>query len=76
MFRLGGTARKNFSLGGIEELIEKLNEKSIIAVDTETSSINPQEADLVGVSVCYEPNKAFYIPVSYTHLTLPTNREV
>ena len=47
----------------LDELIKKLNEKSIIAVDTETSSLNPQEADLVGISVCYEANEAFYIPV-------------
>jgi len=38
----------------LDELIKKLDEKSVIAVDTETSSLNPQEADLVGVSLCYE----------------------
>ena len=53
----------------LDELIKKLNERSIIAVDTETSSLNPQEADLVGVSVCYEPNEAFYIPVSHKETT-------
>jgi DNA polymerase-1 len=53
----------------LDELIKKLNQRSIIAVDTETSSLNPQEADLVGVSVCYEPNEAFYIPVSHKDIT-------
>ncbi len=53
----------------LDELVKKLNERSIIAVDTETSSLNPQEADLVGVSVCYEPNEAFYIPVSHKETT-------
>ena len=53
----------------LDELIKKLNEKLIIAVDTETSSLNPQEADLVGVSVCYEANEAFYIPVGHKETT-------
>ncbi|RPG94805.1 MAG: DNA polymerase I, partial [Candidatus Pelagibacter sp. TMED286] len=53
----------------LDELIKKLNEKSIIAVDTETSSLNPQEADLVGVSLCYEANEAFYIPVGHKETT-------
>jgi DNA polymerase-1 len=53
----------------LDELIKKLDEKSVIAVDTETSSLNPQEADLVGISVCYEANKAFYIPVGHKEKT-------
>ena len=40
----------------LDKLIKDLNTKGIISVDTETSSLNPQEAE----------------PVSYTHLTLPT----
>ena len=34
----------------LEKLIKKLNEKSIISVDTETSSLNPIEAEFVGIS--------------------------
>ncbi|MDC2986547.1 DNA polymerase I [Candidatus Pelagibacter bacterium] len=53
----------------LNELIERLNEKSVIAVDTETSSLNPQEAELVGVSICYEANEAYYIPVGHKEKT-------
>merc|ERR1711991_643067 len=53
----------------LDELIKKLDEKSVIAVDTETTSLNPQEADLVGISVCYEANEAFYIPVGHKERT-------
>jgi DNA polymerase I len=49
----------------LDELIKTLNEKSSIAVDTETSSLNPLEADLVGISFSYAPNKAFYIPIAH-----------
>jgi DNA polymerase I len=49
----------------LNELIKSLNEKSIIAVDTETSSINPQEAKLIGISISYGTNIAFYIPLGH-----------
>ena len=53
----------------LDELIQKLNEKSVIAVDTETSSLNPQEADLVGISLCYDANHAYYIPLEHKEKT-------
>ena len=49
----------------LDDLMKKLNEKSVIAVDTETTSLNPQEAELVGISVCYAANEAYYIPVKH-----------
>ncbi len=47
----------------LDNLLNILKKQSIISVDTETSSIDPVEADLVGVSICYKPGKAFYIPL-------------
>ena len=38
-------------------------------MDTETSSLNPQEAELVGVSICYDANEAYYIPVGHKEKT-------
>ena len=52
----------------LDELIKKLNEKSVISVDTETSSLNPQEANLIGVSVSYAANKAYYIPLNHKNV--------
>jgi DNA polymerase-1 len=49
----------------LNELIKNLNEKSIIAVDTETSSINTQEAELIGISISYATNASFYIPLGH-----------
>jgi len=49
----------------LDKWIKILNEQSIIAVDTETSSLNPLDADLVGISFSYAPNKACYIPVAH-----------
>ena len=52
----------------LDKWISILNEQSVIAVDTETSSLNPLEADLVGVSFSYAPNKACYIPLAHKNI--------
>jgi len=49
----------------LDKWLKILNEQSVIAVDTETSSLNPLETDLVGVSFSYAPNKACYIPLAH-----------
>ncbi len=49
----------------LNELIKILNEKSVIAVDTETTSLNPQEASLVGISISFAANIAYYIPLAH-----------
>ena len=49
----------------LDKWVKILEEKSVIAVDTETSSLNPLETDLVGISFSYAPNKACYIPLAH-----------
>jgi len=49
----------------LDRWLKILNEQSVIAVDTETSSLNPLETDLVGISFSYAPNKACYIPLAH-----------
>jgi len=45
-----------------------LNDKPVISVDTETTSLNPIEADLVGISLSYQSNKACYIPLAHKNI--------
>ncbi len=52
----------------LDKLIDTLNTKSCISIDTETSSLNPLEAELVGISFSYAPNKAYYIPVGHKNI--------
>ena len=52
----------------LDKLIFDLNQKKIISVDTETSSLNPQEANLIGVSFSYAPNLSFYIPLGHKNV--------
>ena len=37
----------------------------VLAVDTETTSLDPMEADLVGISLCTAPGHACYIPIAH-----------
>lgn len=50
------------------ELCDFLRTNKILSLDTETTSTNAIEAELVGLSFSVEENKAFYVPV-------PANRE-
>ncbi|OUW73875.1 MAG: DNA polymerase I [Pelagibacteraceae bacterium TMED216] len=49
----------------LDKWIDHLNKSSVISVDTETSSLDPLVATLVGVSFCFENNKACYIPIAH-----------
>tara|TARA_Y100000310_G_scaffold8953_1_gene9437 strand:- start:567 stop:3326 length:2760 start_codon:yes stop_codon:yes gene_type:complete len=49
----------------LENWIKKIEEKGIVAVDTETDSLNPHETNLVGISLCYDEGVACYIPLQH-----------
>ncbi|WP_439482086.1 DNA polymerase I [Cyclobacterium plantarum] len=46
----------------IKDLVRYLLMQKEICFDTETTSINPNEAELVGISFAYLPGEAYYIP--------------
>ena len=60
---------KNYFLINSEDQIEKwikeAEEVGEVAVDTETNSLDPHQADLVGISLCSKIGKACYIPVGH-----------
>jgi DNA polymerase-1 len=47
----------------IEELVKKLRKSEAFCFDTETGSVNPHKAELVGIAFAYRPNEAFYVPL-------------
>ena len=53
------------SLDEINKWIEEAEEVGEVAVDTETTSLDPHQADLVGISLCSKIGKACYIPVGH-----------
>lgn len=51
--------------------IDKLKKADLFAFDTETTSLNYMEAEIVGVSFCIEPGKAAYVPVAHDYPDAP-----
>ena len=49
----------------IDKWIEEAEEAGEVAVDTETSSLDPHQADLIGVSLSSKIGKACYIPIGH-----------
>jgi len=50
----------------LEKLAHVLENKRIFAIDTETTSKHPMEAQLVGISFSFRENQGFYIPIGHT----------
>lgn len=48
----------------LNDLITKLSKEKEIAFDTETTALDPNIADLVGISFAVKNDEAFYIPVN------------
>ena len=51
--------------------IDKLANAELIAIDTETTSLNYMEAKLVGISFAIEVGKAAYLPLGHDYLDAP-----
>ncbi|MGI9351564.1 MAG: DNA polymerase I [Rhizobiaceae bacterium] len=45
--------------------VERIRSAGLVAIDTETTSLDPMEAELVGISLATEPGIACYIPLSH-----------
>jgi len=53
------------SLDALERWITAAQEKGIVAIDTETTSLDAMACDLVGISLATEPGRACYIPLGH-----------
>ncbi|MCF8090269.1 MAG: DNA polymerase I [Desulfotignum sp.] len=50
----------------LEKLVQTLKKTDIFAIDTETTSIHPMMADLVGISFSFQAHTGFYVPLGHT----------
>lgn len=55
----------------LEGWIEKIMAADLVAFDTETTSLDPGQAELVGISLSVEPWAACYIPVAHRYPGAP-----
>ena len=60
----------------IDNWIKEAEEAGEIAVDTETSSLDPLQADLIGISLSSKIGKACYIPIKHNSKKNIEKREV
>ncbi len=51
--------------------LEKLEQASLFAFDTETTGLDAQRAQLVGISFAVEPHEAAYIPLTHSYMGVP-----
>lgn len=61
----------------LSALARRLASVSVFAFDTETTSLSPVDADLVGISVSFEPGRGYYVPTGGfgRHLPLEVVRD-
>ena len=65
------------TLSELEKIIKKCENEKIISIDTETTSIHPLEANLIGISLSIGKNKSYYIPLGHTKSkNLPFNESL
>ncbi len=55
----------------LDEWIAALNKAPLFAFDTETTSLDYMQAEIVGLSFCIEPGKAAYLPLAHDYAGAP-----
>ncbi len=74
-FALRKEVRSDYSLilsmDELKAVAGRIRDAGFVSVDTETTSPNPMRADLVGISLCCEEGKAFYLPLTHLYLGVP-----
>ncbi len=60
-----------YDKAGFDAWVSKLENAELFAFDTETTSLNYMNAEIVGVSFCIEPGQAAYVPVAHDYPDAP-----
>ncbi len=55
----------------LDAWLERLGAAELFAFDTETTSLDYMQAEIVGVSFCIEPGHAAYVPLAHTYPGAP-----
>nr|WP_198984381.1 DNA polymerase I [Herbaspirillum sp. ASV7] len=55
----------------LDQWIATIDAAELTAVDTETTSLEAMQAELVGISLCCTPGRAAYIPVAHNYQDAP-----
>ena len=55
----------------LQALLKTISAAQELSLDTETTSLDPMQAELVGLSFSTEPHTAFYLPLGHHYLDAP-----
>lgn len=60
----------------LNEWLARCNAASLVSLDTETTSLNPMQAQLVGISLSIEPHAAAYLPLAHCFPGAPQQLDI
>lgn len=64
-----------FSLEALENCLDQIKKIEIFAIDLETTSLDPNDAKIVGISMAWEEGRAVYIPIGHNYKGAPVQLE-
>ena len=66
-----GTYQTILTEAELNDWLVKLDAAQLVSVDSETTSLNPMQAKLVGISFCIESHHAAYLPLMHNYAGVP-----
>jgi len=60
-----------FTDDALERWLARITQADLVALDTETTSLDYMNAEIVGISLCVEPGEAAYIPLAHRYPGAP-----
>ena len=60
-----------FSEDQLDVWLHRLDMSQLVSIDTETTSLDPMQAKLVGISFCIESHHAAYLPLMHNYAGVP-----
>ena len=55
-----------------ERMLDEMQGAELVSFDTETTGLDPMEAQIVGLSFSFEPGRAWYIPLTHRYAGVPS----
>jgi len=66
-----GTYQTICTEGELNDWLIRLEAAQLVSVDSETTSLSPMQAKLVGISFCIESHQAVYLPLMHNYAGVP-----
>lgn len=63
--------QKLINKNDFESLLKAIEKAELVAIDTETTSLNYMNADLVGIAISLSPEQSYYIPLRHDYEGAP-----